>query len=387
MLVLRLAVLSALAVTDSSSYASRTALRHHHANTQLHNRPSSFPSPRVVRMAVDMPDVSRYSPAARERFPALKYQIARLLSEPPIKEKLASISRTDGNRSRQYRLRDDIFAWCLTIENGWLSLEKVSGHFRDDLICAVAPTLGVAAPLARTFARLYECDDAVVEYPAGSESIPELMYQFGELHGATLQQQIDAMLREPSVQEALDRLAWSGPNDLGPQGPPLPLGKNGQLMTSVERDDFISGGLRDDLVAWCLKEELGSLEEVCSGSWQPEFCALAPYLFLRVNLELALVRMCERDHRLKFGDALVFTVGGPDEFCDFSPSKKESKKVRHVCGPKMFETLLRNRYPAGLHLNTFESRHDNMDEYIGEWEEMERGEAYLKRSRWATYLP
>ena len=53
----------------------------------------------------------------------------------------------------------------------------------------------------------------------------------------------------------------------------------------------------------------------------------------------------------------------------------------------MFETLLRNRYPAGLHLNTFESRHDNMDEYIGEWEEMERGEAYLKRSRWATYLP
>ena len=58
-----------------------------------------------------------------------------------------------------------------------------------------------------------------------------------------------------------------------------------------------------------------------------------------------------------------------------------------MCGPKMFETLLRNRYPAGLHLNTFESRHDNMDEYIGEWEEMERGEAYLKRSRWATYLP
>ena len=371
MLVLRFAVLSALAATGSSSYVSQAALRHHHANAQLYNRPSIFPS--VVRM-VD----SVYSSAAREGFPALKSQIDALLSEPPISEKLASISCTGGNRSRQHRLADDIFTWC--VKQRLLSLDELPQYsLVDDLICAVAPTLGVATPLFRTFARVYGNDDAVVEYPADSFVFPELMYQFGELNGATLTQQIDALLREPPVQEAFDRLAWSGPND-------LPRGKNGQLMTSVERDDFISGGLRDDLVAWCLKEELNSLEEVCSGSWQPEFCALTPYLFLQCNLELALARMCERDHRLKIGDALIFTVGGSDAG-SCSPSKKEYNKVRHVCGPKMFETLLRNRYPAGLHLNTFESRHDNMDEYIGEWEEMERGEAYLKRSRWATYLP
>ena len=371
MLVLRFAVLSALAATGSSSYVSQAALRHHHANAQLYNRPSIFPS--VVRM-VD----SVYSSAAREGFPALKSQIDALLSEPPISEKLASISCTDGSRSRHHQLADDIFAWC--VKQRLLSLEELlqyCGGIPDEFICAVAPTLGVASPLCRTFARVYEWDDAVVEYPADSESTPELMYQFGELHGATLEQQIDALLREPPVQEALDRLAWSGPNDLGPQG------KNGQLMTSVERDDFISGGLRNDLVALCLKEELGSLEEVCSGSWQPEFCALAPYLFLQCNLELALARMCERDHRLKIGDALIFTVGGSDAGSCL-PSKKE---VRHVCGPKMFETLLRNRYPAGLHLNTVESRYDDEEAYICEWEEMERGEAYIKRSKWETFFP